>query len=132
MKDGQRIALITDGRFSGVSTGACVGHVSPEAWAGGPLGKLRDGDTIRLRIDTRNLEGSVDVVSLAAEALHARPLHPGLHPNPHVPTDTRLWSALQNASGGTWAGCVYDAERIAHLLQLGLAAEKSSARVGHS
>ena len=55
VKDGQRIALITDGRFSGVSTGACVGHISPEAWAGGPIGKLRDGDTIRLRIDTRSL-----------------------------------------------------------------------------
>jgi putative YjhG/YagF family dehydratase len=49
VKDGQRIALVTDGRFSGVSTGACVGHVSPEAWAGGPIGRLRDGDLIRGR-----------------------------------------------------------------------------------
>jgi putative YjhG/YagF family dehydratase len=123
VKDGQRIALITDGRFSGVSTGACVGHVSPEAWAGGPIGRLRDGDTIRLRIDTRTLEGTVDVVSLSAAELAARPVHPGLTPNPHVPADTRLWAALQNASGGSWAGCVYDGERIAHLLQLGLEAE---------
>ncbi len=125
VKDGQRIALITDGRFSGVSTGACVGHISPEAWAGGPIGRLRDGDTIRLRIDTRSLEGSVDVVSLSPEQLATRPRHPGLQPNPHVPADTRLWSALQNASGGTWAGCVYDAERITQLLELGLAAEKN-------
>lgn len=123
VKDGQRIALITDGRFSGVSTGACVGHVSPEAWAGGPIGRLRDGDTIRLRIDTRTLEGTVDVVSLSAAELAARPVHPGLAPNPHVPADTRLWAALQNASGGSWAGCVYHGERIAHLLQLGLEAE---------
>ena len=123
VKDGQRIALITDGRFSGVSTGACVGHISPEAWAGGPIGKLRDGDRIRLRVDTRNLEGSVDVVSVPPQEFSARPTHPSLQPNPHVPTDTRLWSALQNASGGSWAGCVYDAPRIEHLLKLGLAAE---------
>jgi len=123
VKDGQRIALITDGRFSGVSTGACIGHVSPEAWAGGPIGRLRDGDRIRLRIDTRKLEGSVEAVSLSAAELAARPLHPGLQPNPHVPADTRLWAALQNASGGSWAGCVYDADRIAELLRLGQAAE---------
>ena len=122
VKDGQRIALVTDGRFSGVSTGACVGHVSPEAWAGGPIGRLRDGDGIRLRIDTRKLEGTVEVAISAAE-LAARPLHPDLLPNPGVPADTRLWAALQNASGGSWAGCVYDGERIAHLLQLGLEAE---------
>ena len=47
VRDGQRVALLTDGRFSGVSTGACIGHISPEAWAGGPIGKLRDGDRVR-------------------------------------------------------------------------------------
>lgn len=124
LKDGQRVALITDGRFSGVSTGACIGHVSPEAWAGGPIGRIRDGDTIRLVIDTRQLEGSADVVSVTAAELVARELHPQLRPDPRVPADTRLWAALQNASGGSWAGCVYDADRIAHLLQLGLAAER--------
>lgn len=122
VKDGQRIALITDGRFSGVSTGACVGHISPEAWAGGPIGRLRDGDTIRLRIDTRTLEGTVEVL-LSNDELATRTLHPDLKPNPDVPADTRLWAALQNASGGSWAGCVYDGERIAHLLKLGLEAE---------
>jgi xylonate dehydratase len=126
VKDGQRIALITDGRFSGVSTGACIGHISPEAWAGGPIGKLRDGDQVRMRIDTANLEGTVDVISIPEETLVARPVHPGLQPNPHVPADTRLWSALQNASGGSWAGCVYDVDRISHLLRLGLAAEAAA------
>ena len=43
---GKYVALITDARFSGVSTGACLGHVSPEALAGGPIGKVREGDTI--------------------------------------------------------------------------------------
>jgi putative YjhG/YagF family dehydratase len=123
VKDGHRIALVTDGRFSGVSTGACVGHVSPDAWAGGPIGRVRDGDRVRLVVNTRTLEGSVDVVSLSAAELAARPVHPDLTPDERVPADTRLWAALQNASGGTWAGCVYDTDRIIKLLQLGLTAE---------
>ncbi len=123
VKNGNKIALITDGRFSGVSTGACIGHISPEAWAGGPIGRLRDGDRIRLVVDTRTLHGSVDAISISPEELAARPLHPNLQLDARVPADTRLWAALQNASGGSWAGCVYDAERIAHLLQLGLATE---------
>jgi putative YjhG/YagF family dehydratase len=123
LREGSRVALITDGRFSGVSTGACVGHASPEAWAGGPIGRLREGDQIRLQVDTRSLEGSVDVVSVDAAALAARDLNPNLRPDPRVPADTRLWAALQDASGGSWAGCVYDVDRIAHLLELGRAAE---------
>jgi dihydroxyacid dehydratase/phosphogluconate dehydratase len=99
--------------------------VSPEAWAGGPLGGVRDGDRIRLVVDTRRLEGSVDAPDLSAEALRARGRHPGLRPDPRVPADTRLWSALQQACGGTWAGCVHDADRIARLLELGLAAERA-------
>jgi putative YjhG/YagF family dehydratase len=116
VKDGQRIALITDGRFSGVSTGACVGHVSPEGWAGGPISRVRDGDTIRLVVDTRRLEGVVDLVSPAPAEFAARPRHPRLEPDPRVPADTRLWAALQNASGGSWGGCVYDVDRIVALL----------------
>jgi len=123
-KHGGNIALITDGRFSGVSTGACIGHISPEAWAGGPIGKLREGDRIRLIIDTRSLEGSVDVVSLDAAAFNARTRHPDLKPDSRVPADTRLWAALQNASGGSWGGSVYDADRIATLLERALEAEK--------
>src|SRR4029078_5383312 len=59
---GKHVALLTDARFSGVSTGACIGHVSPEALAGGPLGKLLDGDLIKIMIDRNTLEGSVDLV----------------------------------------------------------------------
>ena len=124
VKDGQRIALITDGRFSGVSTGACIGHVSPEAWAGGPIARVRDGDTIRLVVDTRGLEGTIDVIGPGAADLAARERHPSLRPDPRVPADTRLWAALQNASGGSWGGCIYDADRVTRLLELGLAAER--------
>ena len=107
---GKTISLITDGRFSGVSTGACIGHISPEAWAGGPIGKLRDGDSVRIEIDTRRLVGSVNYVG--PDDLGARALFPGLVADERVPADTRLWAALQNVSGGTWGGCVYDLESI--------------------
>ncbi|WP_438040305.1 YjhG/YagF family D-xylonate dehydratase [Sorangium sp. So ce128] len=126
VKEGHRIALVTDGRFSGVSTGACIGHVSPEAWAGGPIGRVRDGDRIRLRIDTRKLEGTVDVVGVDAGGLAARSPNPALQPDGRVNPDTRLWAALQDASGGSWGGCVYDAERIIGLLGRAIAAERSS------
>ncbi|WP_441290395.1 YjhG/YagF family D-xylonate dehydratase [Sorangium sp. KYC3313] len=126
VKEGHRIALVTDGRFSGVSTGACVGHVSPEAWAGGPIGRVRDGDRVRLQIDTRRLEGTVDVVGVEDGGLAARPPNPALQPDGRVNPDTRLWAALQDASGGSWGGCVYDAERIIGLLGRAIAAERSS------
>lgn len=106
---GRTIALITDARFSGISTGACIGHVGPEALAGGPLGKLRDGDTIRIIVDRVNLSGSIDVLNVD---LDTRSPHPELKLNPDLPEDTRLWAALQNVSGGTWGGCVYDADKI--------------------
>jgi putative YjhG/YagF family dehydratase len=106
---GKTIALITDARFSGVSTGACIGHVGPEALAGGPLGRLRDGDTIQIIIDRVNLSGTLDVLNIN---LDLRTPHPDLKLNPDLPEDTRLWAALQNVSGGTWGGCVYDVEKI--------------------
>ena len=109
---GKHVALITDARFSGVSTGACIGHISPEAFAGGAIGKLVDGDTVRIEIDCGKLTGSVDCTSASAEELAARPRNPALLPHPDLPDDTRLWAALQRASGGSWGGCVFDVEAI--------------------
>jgi len=121
------VALVTDARFSGVSTGPCIGHVAPEALAGGPIGRLRDGDIVRVVIDTRRLEGTIDLVRTAPDGalapadaeLAARPPHPDLAPDPDLPSDTRLWAALQEASGGPWAGSVYDVDRIVRLLEAG-------------
>jgi putative YjhG/YagF family dehydratase len=119
---GKQIAVVTDARFSGVSTGACIGHASPEALAGGPLGKLRDGDVIQIVIDRNKLEGSVDLVGDASgvngvewgtRELAKRSPRPDLAPDPGLPADTRLWALLQNASGGVWGGCVYDVQAIA-------------------
>jgi xylonate dehydratase len=118
---GMYVAAITDARFSGVSTGACIGHVSPEALAGGPIGKLRDGDLIEIVIDRNTLEAAVnfigenDAVFDAEEGrrrLLVRPPRPDLQPDPKLPQHTRLWAALQQASGGTWGGCVYDTEAL--------------------
>ncbi len=122
---GKHVALVTDARFSGVSTGACVGHVGPEALAGGPLGKLRDGDIVRIVVDRVRLTGSVDFVGDAAGKLSSsegekvladRERHPALAPNPLLPADTRLWAALQAVGGGTWGGCVYDVDAITRRL----------------
>lgn len=120
---GKHVALITDARFSGVSTGACIGHVSPEALAGGPIGRLRDGDMIEIVIDLNRLEGTVNVIGVD---LDARTPHPDLAPDPLLPDDTRLWAALQQASGGSWAGCVYDVDRILELLEAGRRALEKS------
>jgi xylonate dehydratase len=128
LRDGAKIALITDGRFSGVSTGACIGHISPEALAAGAIGRLREGDVIRIVIDTRQLVGTVDVVSITSRELSTRPINPALRRDERVPADTQLWAELQNVSGGSWGGCVYDAARIAGLLRLGMAAERDAAR----
>jgi putative YjhG/YagF family dehydratase len=118
---GKHVALVTDARFSGVSTGACIGHVGPEALANGPIGKLQDGDRIRIVIDCRRLEGSVDFIgdaerslspSEGAAVLAQRAARADLAPAADLPDDTRLWAALQQAGGGTWGGCVYDASAI--------------------
>jgi len=131
---GKQIAIVTDARFSGVSTGACIGHVSPEALAGGPIGKLRDGDMIRIVIDRNTLEGSVDFVGengtaialdRATAQLAARPMRADLAPDPLLPDDSRLWAALQEASGGPWGGCVFDVNAIIAALQAGRKALRS-------
>jgi putative YjhG/YagF family dehydratase len=118
---GKRVALVTDGRFSGISTGACIGHVGPEALSGGPIGRVRDGDLIEIMVDRHTLTATVNVVGAdgvpldvdACEALlRGRSLHSGLAPHAKLPDDSRLWAALQRVSGGTWGGCVYDVDRI--------------------
>lgn len=119
---GKDVALVTDARFSGVSTGACIGHVGPEALAGGPLGKVREGDTIEIHIDRIGLTGHVNLVATkeqgeltleaAARVLEEREPQPGLAPDAKIPDDTRLWAALQQVGGGTWGGCVYDVDAI--------------------
>ncbi len=134
---GKTMPVITDGRFSGVSTGPCIGHVGPEALAGGPIGKIRDGDMIEIEVDRRSLTGHVNFVGTADRLLSpdeatpelwARAIHPDLEPHPRLPSDTRLWAALQEASGGTWAGCIYDTDRIIEVIQAGLASLNKVAR----
>ena len=122
---GKHVAVITDARFSGVSTGACIGHVTPEALAGGPIGKLLDGDTIEIVVDQRkmtatvNLLGADGTVSGGNDLLALRSPRPDLRPDPLLPNDTRLWAALQDVSGGSWGGAVYDVEQILEVLAAG-------------
>jgi len=130
---GKHITLLTDARFSGVSTGACIGHIGPEALAGGPIGKVLDGDIVRILIDRNRMEGSIDLVGEGARRFTAeegalilakRLPRKDLAPNAKLPDDTRLWAALQSAGGGTWAGCVYDTDRIIALLDAGRTASR--------
>src|SRR6266540_4280064 len=125
---GKHVALVTDARFSGVSTGACIGHVGPEALAGGPIAKVRDGDALRIMIDRNKLEGRLDFVGEGTrrfppeegeKILAQRPSRADLAPAVGLPEDTRLWAALQQAGGGAWGGCVYDVESVLALLDAG-------------
>jgi xylonate dehydratase len=128
---GKQVAVITDARFSGVSTGACIGHIGPEALAGGPIGKLREGDLVQITVDCRNLTGEIDLIGSidpdgikiingpqwGSLELAQRSMPEHLQPDPKLPADTQLWAALQAVSGGTWGGCVYDVESIIKKLQ---------------
>lgn len=125
---GKHVTLLTDGRFSGFSTGACIGHIGPEALAGGAIGKLREGDLIEVVLDRQQLHGSINLIGTserhltpeeALTLLAERETYPALQPHPRLPDDSRLWAALQRASGGTWRGCIYDVERIIQLLEAG-------------
>jgi len=125
---GKHVSLLTDARFSGVSTGACIGHVSPEALAGGPIGRLREGDMIEIVIDRVGLHGTVNLVGeggvvsgveAGTAILAARNSRPDLTADPQLPDDTRLWAALQDVSGGTWGGCVFDTDEILRVLAAG-------------
>ena len=133
---GKHVAVLTDARFSGVSTGACIGHIGPEALRGGPIGRVRDGDLIQIVVDRLRLEGSIDLVGHGPERfgpeegarrLASRPPRPDLAPDPDLPDDTRLWAALQHVGGGTWGGCVYDVDAIVAALT---GAQSASPRQG--
>jgi putative YjhG/YagF family dehydratase len=134
----KHVAVLTDARFSGVSTGACIGHISPEALAGGPIGRVRDGDWIEIIVDRNSLHGSVNLIGEGpdgdtdqfsaqegARRLTVRELRTDLAPHPALPEDTRLWAALVQASGGVWGGCVYDTEAIVNQLARGTSAERN-------
>jgi putative YjhG/YagF family dehydratase len=122
----KHVAVLTDARFSGVSTGACIGHISPEALAAGPIGKVHDGDLIEIVIDRASLTGTVNLVGEGGEnfgaekgthRLAARSPREDLRPDPNLPSDTRLWAALVEVSGGVWGGCVYDVDKIISRLE---------------
>jgi xylonate dehydratase len=115
------VAVLTDARFSGVSTGACIGHIGPEALAGGPIGKVRDGDLIEIEINRTTLKGHIHFVGSAdarvtpeqgGEILAGREPSVPLQADPDLPPETKLWAHLTQLSGGTWGGCVYDTEAV--------------------
>ena len=127
---GKEVALVTDARFSGVSTGACIGHVGPEALAGGPIAKVRDGDIVEIEIDRNTLVGRVDLIESAdgepaEKLLSERQPHPDLCVETELPDDTRLWAALQQASGGIWGGCTFDVDEIGKTLEAGMVARRN-------
>ena len=133
---GKHVALITDARFSGVSTGACIGHVGPEALAGGPIGKVQDGDLIEIIVDRNDLAGSINLVGSGDEnrgvewgdaELERRVSPNHLAPHPELPDDSRLWAALQSASGGIWGGCVFDVDEIIDTIEAGIRAKRNGA-----
>lgn len=84
---------------------------------------------MRIEIDRNTLQGRIDLVGTQAEGgleadaaaalLAARTPHPAIAAHPRLPGDTRLWAALQDASGGTWGGCVYDVDAILETLRAG-------------
>jgi dihydroxyacid dehydratase/phosphogluconate dehydratase len=133
----KHVAVLTDARFSGVSTGACIGHISPEALAGGPLGRVLDGDWIEIVVDRNALKGTVNLVGEGEQRfgveegsrrLALREPRPDLAPHPALPDDTRLWAALVQASGGVWGGCVYDADAIVGQLARGVVTQERTRR----
>ena len=85
---GDKVALITDGRFSGATRGFCIGHVGPEAAVGGPIGLLRDGDVITMDA----IRGTLDV-ALSDEELAAR--RAAWQPRPSSATSGYLWKYAQ-------------------------------------
>ena len=94
--------------------------------AGGPIGKLKNGDIISIVINIKELEGLVNFVGEGkdrfdieegAKRLAKREMREDISSHPELPNDTKLWAALQEVGGGTWGGCVFDVEEIIHRLR---------------
>ena len=85
---GEKVALITDGRFSGATRGFCIGHVGPEAAVGGPIGLLQDGDIIRIDAEKGTLEAD-----LSEQELRSR--HKAWKPRQHDFQSGALWKYAQ-------------------------------------
>jgi dihydroxy-acid dehydratase len=96
---GKEVLLITDGRFSGGTTGPCVGHVAPEASKGGPIALVRDGDPIRLDLRTRTLDVLLDADELARRQQSWQP------PAPRYPTGALAKYAKLVGSAAAGAVC---------------------------
>ena len=75
---GEKVALLTDGRFSGATRGMCIGYAGPEAAAGGPIGLLRDGDMISIDAEA----GAIEVRLTSAEIETRRAARPAARPAP--------------------------------------------------
>jgi dihydroxy-acid dehydratase len=73
---GKKVLLLTDGRFSGGTTGLCVGHISPEAVDGGPIALVKDGDRVRIDIPSRTLDLLIDAPELENRKRSFAPLPP--------------------------------------------------------
>jgi dihydroxy-acid dehydratase len=97
---GESVALITDGRFSGGTRGACIGHVSPEAAEGGLIGLLKDGDTIRIDINQQRLDAEISAEEIESRRAQLKPFKPRI--------DTgylrRYSQVVQNAGTGAVMG----------------------------
>jgi dihydroxy-acid dehydratase len=93
------VAMITDGRFSGATRGPCVGHISPEAWEGGPLAYLKDGDLIEINVPENRIQLLLPEEELAQRK--QRPFHRPDHPAPG------LLSAYRRMVGGAQSGALW-------------------------
>ena len=76
----KRVALVTDGRFSGASSGPCIGHVSPEAYVGGPIAALREGDLVKIDIPGRSIDVELSAEEIASRMKGFKPVEPDVPP----------------------------------------------------
>ena len=93
----EKVALVTDGRFSGATRGLCIGHVSPEAAEGGPIAAIRDGDVIVIDVDARRIDVELDERELERRLEDWRP------PKPRIGRGWLLRYSLGVSSANTGA-----------------------------